>query len=121
MEYCDMNGDYVLTVCEVHDCVVMCENEWRVENCPDNMEPLYCSCPFAQEEPSCEGAWTCDDIYYITTDVMAYWDTNSDGSISYEDNISAEDMDAINYYCDYNGDNEVDICEVHQCIVDYEN
>jgi hypothetical protein len=52
---------------------------------------------------------------------MAYWDQNGNGSIDYNDGWSAEDIDNINYYCDYNGDGVTDVCEVHQCIVDYEN
>jgi hypothetical protein len=88
----------------------MCENEWRAENCPE-FGDLFCQCPFA--EPECEGAWTCQDIHDITEEAMAYWDTNNDGTINANDNISTEDLDSINYYCDFDGDNDTDMCEVH--------
>jgi hypothetical protein len=32
-EYCDENGDGIIEDCEVHACVVNCENEWRSEYC----------------------------------------------------------------------------------------
>jgi len=35
LEYCDSNDDGILIDCEIHNCVVMIENEWRAENCPD--------------------------------------------------------------------------------------
>ena len=35
VEYCDTNNDGTLTKCEIFDCVVMCENEWRDEYCPE--------------------------------------------------------------------------------------
>jgi hypothetical protein len=116
--YCDYNGDGMTDVCEVHQCIVDYENSWRDENCP-GAEHIECTCPYYSNE--CPGAWTCDDIYYITADVMAYWDQNGNGAIDYEDGWNAEDVDSINYYCDYNGDGMTDTCEVHQCILDYEN
>jgi len=33
--YCDFNGDGVTDSCEVHSCIVMIENEWRAEYCPE--------------------------------------------------------------------------------------
>jgi len=33
LEYCDENGDGVVDDCEVHSCIVNCENEWRTEYC----------------------------------------------------------------------------------------
>lgn len=32
---CDMNGDGSVNECEVHECIVRVENEWRAETCPD--------------------------------------------------------------------------------------
>jgi len=63
----------------------MIENTWRDEYCP-GYGHVYCDCPFTVVT-TCDGAWTCDDIYYITTDVMTYYDTNGDGTISSMDNI----------------------------------
>jgi len=78
MDYCDYNGDGTLNACEIHDCVVACENEWRAENCPTYGE-LYCECPFPVA--TCEGAWSCEDIEYITNDIMTYYDVNGNDSI----------------------------------------
>jgi hypothetical protein len=79
----------------------MCENEWRVENCPSDYAPLYCTAPFACAQ--CEGAWHCEDIYNISVEVLAYYDTNGDGSINLADNIEEEHLNEINAYCDYDG------------------
>jgi hypothetical protein len=32
---CDFNNDWTVDACEVHTCIVMSENEWRAEYCPD--------------------------------------------------------------------------------------
>jgi len=40
-------------------------------------EHLYCWCPYVVS--ICDGAWTCEDIYYIALDVMAEYDQNNDG------------------------------------------
>lgn len=39
---------------------------------------IYCDCPFIVVD-TCDGAWTCDDIEYISADVLTYYDTNNDG------------------------------------------
>jgi len=76
LDYCDFNNDGSLSTCEVFDCVVICENEWRAEYCPTYGE-VYCINPYYCA--SCEGEWTCDDIVQITEDIMGYNDTNMDG------------------------------------------
>jgi len=76
VEYCDFNNDGTLDSCEIHDCIVIVENEWRDEYCPD-YGYVYCNCPFSTVV--CEGAWNCADVTYITEEVMAYYDTNGDG------------------------------------------
>jgi len=75
VEYCDFNNDGTVDSCEIHTCVVMCENEWRAEYCPD-YGMVTCDCPFYV--PECEGAWNCADIVYITDEVMMMLDTNND-------------------------------------------
>ena len=35
VDMCDLNGDAELTECEIHECIVMVENNWRDEYCPD--------------------------------------------------------------------------------------
>jgi len=92
-----MNGDGSLNACEVHDCVVLCENEWRAEYCPES-EDLFCSCPYYVAE--CEGAWNCNDISNITVEVMNYYDTNYNGSIDLEDEIDSEHYEVLVDYCD---------------------
>lgn len=52
---------------------------------------------------------------------MNYWDANNDGVVNSYDGLTQEDIDGINFLCDYNGDSEVDQCEVFQCVLDYEN
>jgi len=77
VEYCDYNNDGTISECEVFDCIVMCENEWRAEYCPDS-ENVFCENPYEPCE-TCDGAWTCGDIEAITFEVMAEYDTNGDG------------------------------------------
>lgn len=52
---------------------------------------------------------------------MNAYDTNSDGVISASDNIDQAHVDNINALCDYNGNGEADICEIHDCINVIEN
>jgi hypothetical protein len=96
----------------------MCENEWRAEYCPES-EMVYCANPY--DCAACDGAWDCEDIYYITEEVMAYYDTNVDGAINPEDDIEADHYAVIVEYCDFNNDGTVDACEIHDCIVICEN
>jgi hypothetical protein len=63
-----------------------CENEYRHEYCP-SAEDLWCNNPFPCI--TCEGAWTCTDVYNHTLEVMNYYDTNGDGSINLGDNIES--------------------------------
>jgi len=63
VEYCDFNNDGTIDTCEVHTCVIMCENEWRAEVCPD-YGFVYCDCPFYVVP--CEGAWNCLDVTNVT-------------------------------------------------------
>ena len=72
---CDSNYDGTLEICEIHECIVVVENEWRAENCPYYGD-IYCPCEY---NPTCEGAWNCVDIYEITEAGMNEFDTNGDG------------------------------------------
>jgi hypothetical protein len=117
MEYCDFNGDGTLNACEIHDCIVEYENTWRAENCPGYTE-LYCEAPF--ECVTCAGAWSCEDIYNISVEVMAL-DTNNDGQINYGDAIESEHLEILVEYCDYNQNGSLDACEIHTCLVACEN
>lgn len=53
----------------------MAENEYRATNCPD-YPMIACENPFSCAQ--CDGAWTCEDIYNVSMEVMSL-DTNSDG------------------------------------------
>jgi len=44
---------------------------------------------------------------------MAYFDTNNDGTVNANDNITDEELNELNMYCDLDGDNDTDMCEVH--------
>ena len=43
LEYCDFDNDGNLDACEIHDCIVIVENEWRAEACPEYPEAV-CEC-----------------------------------------------------------------------------
>jgi len=118
VEYCDTDGNESIDNCEVHACIVACENAWRDENCPGYGD-LYCDCPFVVLE--CEGAWDCDDIKYYSDEVIAYYDTNVDGAINPEDDIDEDHYGVMVEYCDTNNDGTIDSCEVHACMVQVEN
>jgi hypothetical protein len=42
LENCDYNGNNTVTRCEIFDCMMEYENNWRVENCDENYPSLYC-------------------------------------------------------------------------------
>jgi len=44
MDLCDVDFDGSIDFCEMHDCIVVVENEWRLENCPE-YGAAYCPCP----------------------------------------------------------------------------
>jgi len=44
LESCDSNGNDQLEYCELYNCIVMCENEWRADNCDWEYGQLYCIC-----------------------------------------------------------------------------
>jgi len=58
-----MNGDETVTSCELFDCIVMIENEWRDENAP-NYGHVYCDALDYGYECDCLGGseWSCADI-----------------------------------------------------------
>jgi hypothetical protein len=69
VDHCDMNDDGSIVACEIWMCVMMIENQWRAEHCP-NYGDLYCEnvnypCP-----DSCEGEWNCTDIDNILAQIF---------------------------------------------------
>jgi hypothetical protein len=119
VEYCDFNNDGTIDACEVHACVIIVENEWRAENCPENYGDLYCACPFDVVE--CPGAWNCDDIAMITEEVMMYYDSNDDGQINLGDDIESDHLEILVEYCDQDDNATLDACEIFECVVKCEN
>jgi len=88
MENCDMDGNGSVNQCEVHDCLVNHENEWRLEHCPEDFPQLSCTLPFICEE--CPDIWTCEDILEIAEGTMEEFDTNGDNSINMGDDIDPQ-------------------------------
>jgi hypothetical protein len=52
--------DGSLDKCELHDCIVMIENDFREEYCPASYPALICPCEHYDAE--CPGEWDCYDI-----------------------------------------------------------
>jgi hypothetical protein len=67
MDKCDLNADGVIDACELNECFVVCENDYRHENCVD-IADVVCACPF--EIATCEGAWNCYDVAMVTEEVL---------------------------------------------------
>lgn len=59
-----MDGNGSIDKCEVHECVINCENDWRADYCAPGYEQIYCACPYIDIE--CPAAWSCEDIYAIS-------------------------------------------------------
>jgi hypothetical protein len=97
--------------------MVMAENAWRDENCPD-YGYLYCEDCI---EIGCDGAWYCDDIEMITEEVFNYYNSNDDMTINPEDDIEEEHYIIMINYCDSNMDGNIDHCEVFDCVMVVEN
>jgi hypothetical protein len=61
--------------------------------------------------------WTCDDIHHVTDEILAYLDTNNDGSINPEDDIESSHYSDLVMYCDVNNDGSISKCEMFDCVV----
>jgi len=79
--------------------------------------------PYTEEEclAVCEGAWYCEDISIITEDFVAFYSTDGDDFVDYNDEISEEHVSLLMDACDYNQDGTVSKCEVFDCVVACEN
>jgi hypothetical protein len=62
--YCDENQDGMISKCELFECVVMAENEYRQTYCP-GFGLAYCTVPYTDCTPCPENIWTCEDIENI--------------------------------------------------------
>jgi len=118
MNDCDSDEDETIDACELHACVVMCENAWRDDNCPEYGH-VYCDCPFIVAE--CPGHWDCGDIEQISIEIIAYYETNGDYAINPEDDIETEHYNLLLENCDFNNDGTIDTCEIHTCVILIEN
>ena len=96
----------------------MVENAWREEYCPE-YGALYCENPYTNV--TCDGAWSCDDIEYISWEFVAYYDTNDNGSIDMSEYCDEEHFEILLEYCDEDGNGSIEYCEAHACIVECEN
>jgi hypothetical protein len=63
----------------------------------------------------------CLDVAEETATVMAAMDVNDDGVINLGDEINPDYAAAINEYCDLNNNDQLDECEVFECIELVEN
>jgi hypothetical protein len=50
---CDIDNSDSVCPKELYDCLVVAENEWRADYCPDECETLYCSSEWIDNYP-CE-------------------------------------------------------------------
>jgi len=57
----------------------------------------------------------------IAANEMNYADTNGDGVVNDQDDITVDHYEDLGLFCDYNDDDVIDPCEMYQCVVDYEN
>jgi len=79
MSACDADSNGIVGKCEAFDCIVMAENMWRDEYCPES-EHVFCELPYDDSEClSCPNEWTCEDIDNMTNDFWATFDNNGDG------------------------------------------
>jgi len=73
VDECDTNDNGSVTTCEIEQCLMRIENEWRAEYCPEaemlHCEPVYTDC-------ECSGEWDCEDVMNITVEIVAYYDSN---------------------------------------------
>jgi len=79
---CDFNDDGNLDYCEVHECVMKTENEFRKEK---GCDAAFCECPRPPIE--CEGAWTCTMIAEHVPVMMKYYDSDKNKFITEGDDI----------------------------------
>lgn len=80
--------DDMLTKCEIYECYVMIENEFRANYC-SNMGSAYCETPFV-DCWECAGHKNCDGLYEEAHAMWAYYNTNSDFVINPNDIIDDE-------------------------------
>jgi hypothetical protein len=76
VESCDFNFDGNLDYCELFECVIIVENDYRLSHCPEYYGEL--TCPEC-EPPVCDGAKDCIGIVEEVELNFTRFDTNHDG------------------------------------------
>jgi hypothetical protein len=70
MAECDLDFNGYIGRCEMFECMVMIENEYRATNCA-GYALAYCPLPYSDGEcePTCIGEWDCETIAIRAIDV----------------------------------------------------
>jgi len=90
-------------MCELFECAVIIENEYRKINCPEY--PKLEGCPDPEGCSSCKEAHTCDEIAKTTSKVMEFYDKNNDGWLDLADaDGKYEDLVKGLMLCDWDKD-----------------
>jgi len=98
IDECDQDGNESIDRCEVYDCLIKVENDWRMENCP-GYTMLNCNNPYCYDD-ECPDAWDCDDVKEVTIVVMEELDTDGSGYVDSGDNLDNEHFAMIVNECD---------------------
>jgi len=101
---CDYTNDDSVDMCELFDCLLFTENEYRAMNCPDTPKLVGCARPPNCIE--CPEAWTCDEIRLNVMKILEDLDKNNDNWIDYAD-YTEDDKKAVEMImenCDENND-----------------
>jgi len=101
LDYCDADGNQSVDACEIHDCIIMCENTWRLDACEPGYAMLYCSDPaLIYDCPECDPHMNCSDIAEMAEVCFNTLNTNSDNYINLNDNLDEGHWDDLLMYCD---------------------
>jgi hypothetical protein len=68
---CNEDDNLVVDICELYNCMVRGENEWRIDNCPSCFGLVTCD-----ERPECDCGRSCADIYALSETVLANYDVD---------------------------------------------
>ena len=109
---CDVDADQIIDYCEMLDCVVKQQNDYRERECP-GFGASTCEC----RERRCEECWDCDVIKQKAHEAMAYYNTNGSWMINPQDNFEYDHYMIMTDSCDFDNDGSIDICEIEKCMV----
>jgi hypothetical protein len=107
---CDLNGDGKISDCEMFECYLERENDWRAINC-ESAENLYCKCPWNDiPDYECDPFWNCAVAEDHVAGVFAKYDKNTDMLLNLAD-LEYDDYERLRENCDANGNLSIDACE----------